>query len=89
MKTNSKLKVENFCGVKNQFIITTGKGRYFQSYDSIIAFIPNKGPIELDVVYYNYSNTTSKYLNRFLGNTSKETKSKLIRGEYKLTNLNN
>ena len=41
------MKVQNFTSnngnkIANQFIITTKKGRYFQSYNSIIAFIPNK-----------------------------------------------
>ena len=42
----------------------------------------------LDSRCWNYSKTTSKYRNIFLGETTKETQSKIDRGEYKLTNLN-
>ena len=34
--------------VPNQFIIWTDKGKYFQSYNSIIAFIDNNGKVFLD-----------------------------------------
>jgi len=27
--------------VKNQFVVTTAKGQYFKSYDSLIAFLGN------------------------------------------------
>jgi hypothetical protein len=88
MKTNLKSKVENFCGVRNQFIITTSEGRFFQSYESIIAFIPKKGKTKLDESYWNYSKTTSRYRSRFLNENTEETRKKLLRGDYKLTNLN-
>jgi hypothetical protein len=53
--------------IPNQFIITTEKGLYFQSYNSIICFLDKKNnKIYLDPEYWNYSKTTSKYRNQFL-----------------------
>lgn len=76
--------------VKNQFIITTDKGRYFQSYNSVIVFIAaTTGKVQLDAKYWDFSKTTSKYRNLFLGETTKETQAKIDSGTYELTNLNN
>lgn len=85
--------VENLKGQKgnrilNQFIITTDKGIYFQSYDSIIAFKPYTGKVILNKDYWDYSRTTGKYRNMFLEETKKETEKKIQSGEYLLTNLN-
>ncbi len=87
-------KVTQFDGrngaVKNQFILTTNEGRFFQSYDSMIAFIPNnREKIKLDSQYWDYSKTTGKYRNQFLGETKEETARKIDSGVYELTNLNN
>ena len=64
----------------------------FQSYDSVIAF---KSPaafggthVVLDRNTWNYSKTTSKYRNQFLGETTKETQAKIDSGEYTLADLN-
>ena len=79
--------------VPNQFVITTEDGKYFQSYDSVIALIPanplylNK-KIVLDERYWDYSTTTGKYRNEFLGETKAETQAKINSGEYVLANLN-
>jgi hypothetical protein len=82
------VKVSNFEGAKDQFIIETNKGVYFQSYDSIIALKSN-GKIYLDKNTWDYSRTTTKYLNRFLGNTDTiEVKTRIETGKYILTNLN-
>lgn len=88
-----KTKVENMTSnngnkIANQFILKTDKGVFFQSYDSIIAFIPNNGQIELDKYYWDYSRTTGKYRNMFLGEDKKRTEQKIKEGKYKLTNLN-
>ena len=79
----------------NQFIIegkTLGNGckdKWFQSYDSIIVYIDNYvGGTYLDQKYWNYSKTTSKYRNKFLGETTKETQAKIDSGDYILTDLN-
>ena len=80
----------------NQFIITEEHGETLQSYESIIAFKPywakecheGSDKIRLDQKYWDYSKTTSKYRNRFLDETTKETQAKIKSGEYILTDLN-
>lgn len=82
--------------VANQFVITTKDGEYFQSYRSIIAFRPfgrtgdeaTDSRIVLDEYYWNYSRTTGKYRNQFLGENTKDTQKKIDSGIYKLANLN-
>jgi len=74
--------------VANQFVLITPKGEYFQSYKSIIAFIPRTGKTILDEKYWDYSVTTGKYRNIFLGEDKATTKEKIKSGEYKLANLN-
>ena len=44
---------------------------------------------EADENYWDYSSTTGRYRNKFLGETKKETQAKIDSGEYILTNLNN
>ena len=46
------------------------------------------GKTFLDKTYWNYSVTTGKYRNQFLGETKKETEAKIKSGEYILTDLN-
>ena len=74
--------------VANQFIIYTSEGRYFQSYDSIIAFKDNAGNVTLDLYDWDYSRTTGKYRNEFLREYIADTRAKIESGEYKLENLN-
>jgi len=93
MNTPTQMKVSNLESSKgnkvfNQFEINASNGRYFQSYRSIIAYIPNDGTIQLDERYWNYSRTTSKYRSQFLGETTKETERKIKEGKYILANLN-
>ncbi|WBC28545.1 hypothetical protein TPMD03_7 [Thiohalocapsa phage LS06-2018-MD03] len=51
----------------NHVVVTTKKGRYFQSYSSVVCFKPFSG----DKFYlgnrWDYSKTTVKYLGQFLG----------------------
>ena len=94
------MKIKNQWGVPNQFVITEeGRGALgnfiirhtFQSYDSIIAIITkwqDRTKIEIDAGKWDYSKTTCKYRNLFLGETKKETKKKIKSGEYLLSNLN-
>lgn len=86
------LKVRQFEGnngaVKNQFLVWKGNDVYFQSYDSMIAKRTAEGEVSLDERYWNYSKTTSKYRNQFLGEPKKVTEAKIKSGEYKLVNLN-
>lgn len=85
--------------VANQFIIEEKGGILgnfnirltFQSYGSVIAVMTvwnDETRIVLDEKYWNYSTTTSKYRNQFLGETTKETENKIKDGTYQLTNLN-
>jgi hypothetical protein len=77
--------------VANQFIIIDNNATYFQSYNSIIAkieMIEGTKKIFLDEYYYNYSRTTSKYRNLFLGEITKDIERKIKEKEYILTNLN-
>ncbi len=91
------MKVENIESnngnkIANQFVITDDKqNEYFQSYNSMIVKKDYEGDqvkIYLDQKYWNYSNTTGKYRNIFLGETIKDTKAKIKSGEYILTDLN-
>ena len=89
------MKVENITSnngnkIANQFIVIDDhKNIYFQSYNSMIVKKDTLyNQIFLDQKYWNYSNTTSKYRNIFLGETIKDTKAKIKSGEYILTDLN-
>jgi len=73
--------------VPNQFIILTKYSGIFQSYGVVICKITN-GKTYLDKKFWNYSKTTSKYRNQFLGETTQETQLKIESGQYKLINLN-
>ena len=71
----------------NQFVIYYKNQKTFQSYDSIIAIVENN-KITLDKYTWDYSTTTGKYRNQFLGETKKETQHKIDNGTYKLDDLN-
>jgi hypothetical protein len=73
--------------VPNQFEVRTENAVYFQSYDSIIVKIEN-GQTFLDINFWDYSKTTSKYRNIFLSEDKKRTEKKIKEGIYILTNLN-
>lgn len=93
MKTIKKITVNNMQSsrwndVPNQFEIETPEGQYFQSYDSTIIFIDKAGQVWLDEWTWEYSVTTGKYRNQFLGEDKKETMKKIKSWEYKVTNLN-
>jgi len=86
--------------IPNQFIITDeGRGalgnftsrQVFQSHDSIIAIRTeweDETKIQLDIHKWDYSTTTDKYRNQFLGEKKADTQCKIDSGEYKLVNLN-
>ena len=86
--------------IPNQFIISEeGRGangnfikkEVFQSYNSIIVeriIWKDRVDIKLDRNKWNYSKTTSKYRNLFLGKTTKETQKKIDSGAYILDDLN-
>lgn len=79
--------------VANQFIISYGEDEeIFQSYKTVIArrtYDARDGTtIALDVDYWNYSVTTSKYRNKFLDMTTQEIKQAIKDGSIELVNLN-
>lgn len=90
------MKISNFelakgNKVANQFIINTPEYTLFQSYNSVIVkttFEDGKRVVYLDEYFWDYSKTTSKYRNQFLGEDKKATELKIKNNIYKLANLN-
>ena len=74
--------------VPNQFIIWTDDYQFFQSYQTIICRRDIKGNIFLDKNRWDYSVTTSKYRNQWLGMNTKEIKKAIDNGTIQLVNLN-
>ena len=92
MKLAQKLKVSNMYSrggnkVANQFIITTATSEIFQSYNTVIAIKHNDGRVELDNAW-EYSVTTARYRNQFLGENTKETRAFVKNGAYTVGDLN-
>ena len=75
--------------IPNQFVIVTPEGDYFQSYNSVIAFINNEGRVFLDRNKWDYSTTPGKYRNIFLGENKKLTEKRINNNNYVLIDLNN
>lgn len=73
--------------VANQFIINTPDAVVFQSYNSIIAMIKG-GKVYLDRCKWDFSVTTGKYRNLFLGEGIADTRKKIEQGVYELADLN-
>jgi hypothetical protein len=91
MQVKNMTSLKSYNNIPNQFIIYDDNKTYFQSYKSIIVKIErleDKVITYLDPIYYNYSRTTSKYRNAFLGESTKEIESKIKQGVYILENLN-
>ena len=91
------MKVKNMTSSKgnpvaNQFIITDLRQglEYFQSYKTIIVQrgMQFDSQTYLDINKWDYSVTTGRYRNHFLGETKAETQKKIDSGEYKLVDLN-
>ena len=86
--------------VANQFVmVDEGRGangnfikrEVFQSYQSVIAervTWSDRVDVTLDKNYWDYSTTTGKYRNHFLGEGIEETRKKIANGQYKLDDLN-
>jgi hypothetical protein len=88
------MKVQNMTSnrtgkeVANQFEIVADNGDvFFQSYRTVIAKISG-GKITLDHNSWDYSMTTGKYRNQFLGENKATTEAKIKSGEYTLADLN-
>lgn len=88
------MKVKNITSrngnkIANQFIVTDGEYEYFQSYESVIAQRHIlTGVIKLDKHYWDYSTTTGKYRNQFLGMDKKQTEKQIKSGNIALVDLN-
>lgn len=100
MKVENMISARSGAKVANQFVmIEEGRGangnfikrETFQSYDSVIAVRivwEDRTDITLDSAHWDFSVTTGKYRNQFLGETKAETLKKIESGIYKLDNLN-
>jgi len=73
--------------VPNQFVINHDGVEWFQSYDKIISKWEGQETY-LDEEYWDYSRTTAKYRNQWLGLTSGETIKEIEAGRIKLIKLN-
>jgi hypothetical protein len=88
------MKVKNMTSAKgnkiaNQFIIVDDNNdQTFQSYNSVIAKKIHNGLVYLDSYFWDYSVTTGKYRNQFLGEGIADTRKKIEQGVYILTDLN-
>lgn len=92
MKVKNMTSTRSGRPVANQFVITHEQLETFQSYDKTIVVIDREHypdvTITLDATYWNYSVTTGKYRNEFLGEHKDATQAKIDSGEYVLVNLN-
>lgn len=90
------MKIQNMTSasgnkVANQFIVFDAEATYFQSYDSVIVkttFEDGERVTYLDEKYWDYSKTTGKYRNQFLGENKAATQKKIDAGVYRLVDLN-
>lgn len=70
----------NYSSKKSQ-IISTSEGSFLYSYGALIAGKVN-GQVYLNEKYWDYSVTTGKHRNEFLGEGIAETRKKIKSGEY-------
>ena len=71
----------------NQVVVHVPAGDAFFSYGTFIAFSPARRDLNNPVVLgpdWNYSNTTGRYRNQFLGEGLADTRRKIGSGEYRL-----
>ncbi len=89
MKVSNMVSNRTGKEVANQFSVEDDYGNiYFQSYKSIIVKVSPDNKTLLDSRFWNYSKTTGKYRNQFLGESRTETEAKIKSGEYLLADLN-
>ena len=70
----------NYSSEKSQ-IISTNEGDFLYSYGTLIAGKVN-GQVYLNENYWDYSATTGKHRNEFLGEGIAETRKKIKSGKY-------
>jgi len=76
--------------VKNQYVIFTAEGKFFQSYEDTVAFIP-ADPLQktiLDEKYWDGSPTTLRYLEEFLMASHGKILVRIDQDEYIMGHLN-
>lgn len=73
----------NFRQIDKKNMYISDCGNILKSYDKIIV-VKKGGEIYLNADYYDYSTTTSRHRNLFLGVDSKEFHKNLKEGRYKL-----
>lgn len=90
MKVRNMTSGKTGGAVPNQLIIEDGDKETFQSYDSVICvkLYDDARTVTLDSKKWDYSKTTGRYRNQFLGETKAETVKKINSGEYILADLN-
>lgn len=88
------MSLEHFKGrtgrpIKDQIIVRTPDYTLFKSYGRpiVLTTFINKRVVILDETYWDYSRTTGKYRNQFLGEGIQETRKKIKSGEYLVTDL--
>jgi len=79
-------RIVNEWGVPNQFVIYGNDYTAFQSYDNLIA-VKQDGKMYLNASMWDYSKTTGKYRNHFLGLNKKETEVEIKAGTIILVNM--
>ena len=83
----SHLRTDKGNPAKDQHVIHTREGMYFQSYGAIIVALV-EGRVFLDTKYWRASRTTIKYRNKFLGRNSEEVEKEVRNGRFILVDLN-
>lgn len=73
--------------VLNQFIITDGSRRYFQSYDKLIAMENGHGNVKLSMDYEDMKPKTKHYLKLFLDESADRIQQKIETKTYQITQL--
>ena len=72
----------------NQYQVNHQGAEWLVSYESNIVYTNKNGKVFLDPKYYDYSRTTAKYRNQYLGMTSKQVQENIDLGIFKFKNLN-
>lgn len=73
--------------IPNQYVIKLNNCNAFQSYETVIAIrnydsFHKRWEVFLNKEYYNYSKTTSKYRNKYLGLKTKQIEQKIKSKEF-------